>query len=177
MEVGSNQDFRQKRSNSSESVPAVNLSAAVDGARLTKLLLGLGRVFGVLAAQPLGRTPEVTQFVLPEEGSQPSLMSSSDECDRLLESAVMELVLVRQYSTKLTSSLRPRDFEYRLHPVFSPFFDMPAGKKRRMTIQRYELLELADDSRAGIRHILTRLDRDVTSLPDQMMPFGDFYGA
>ena len=39
---------------------------ALSGARLTKLLLGLGRIFQVMASEPFGHTPEVNQFNLRE---------------------------------------------------------------------------------------------------------------
>ena len=35
---------------------------SVHGAQLTKLLLGLGRVFQTMASEAAGHTPEVTQF-------------------------------------------------------------------------------------------------------------------
>lgn len=156
----------------------LQLSSAVDGARLTRLVLGLGRVFGVLAADPTGHTPEVTQFKIAEPGTQTSLLASEEQCTDLLNEAVMELVLLRQYGTKLTSNIEPREFEYRVHPIFSPFFVIPPGKKRRMQLRAYEVLELASDTRSAIRNILQRLDRlHPTSLADQMDVFGDFYGA
>ena len=142
----------------------VELSSAVDGARANAPVARIGTSFRGFAAQPLD-TPEVSQFKLPDVDEHPSLLNSQDECDRLLQAAVMELVLLRQYSTKLTSVTESRDFEYRLHPVFSPFFVIPAGKKRRMTITSYEIVELASDTRRGIRHILPARSRSRSRSP------------
>src|SRR5205823_5327080 len=35
---------------------------SLSGAKLTRLLLGLGRIFQVMAEDPIGHTPEVNQF-------------------------------------------------------------------------------------------------------------------
>ena len=49
---------------------------SVRGAQLTKVLLGLGRVFGIMAASPEGHAPEVNQF---EVGGTPGKLTQQDE--------------------------------------------------------------------------------------------------
>jgi hypothetical protein len=155
----------------------LELSGSVDGARLARLLLGLGRVFGVLAEEPLGHTPEATQFKLPEKTGQTELVDEGPEAEALLTSAVMELVVIRTYSTKATSQAEPRDYEYRVHPVYSPFFLFPSGRKRRITITQHELLALAVDTRRGVRQVIRRLQRDGDSpLAEHLAVYKDFYG-
>ena len=61
---------------------------SLQGARLTRLLLGLGRIFQVMAEQPIGHTPEVNQFHLRADVEDKDRRGMVDE---LLTEGVMHL--------------------------------------------------------------------------------------
>ncbi len=67
-----------------------------NGAQLTKLLLGFGRIFQILASVEGNFAPERNQFSI--ENSE----SLSGECQDLINAAVMNLALVRRPGSKLT---------------------------------------------------------------------------
>ena len=71
---------------------------SVHGAQLAKLLLGLGRILGIMAASPEGHTPEVTQFQVVRH---PGEFNKQDEANELLTAAVMHLTLARHSGSKL----------------------------------------------------------------------------
>jgi len=154
----------------------MELNANREGATLSKLLLGLGRVFGVLAGDPDGHTPEVTEFNVSEESQLQQSMAGQTTWRELVEVAVMELVLIRQPGTKLTS-YEVRDYEYRVHPAYSPFFVMPAGKKRRITLSADEIVQLASEPKRGVSLILRRLHRtEDENLPPQLFSYAEVLG-
>ena len=95
---------------------------SIHGAKLTKMLLGLGRVFGIMAKDAVGHAPEVNQF----EFSDSSL---SEEVDALVKSGVMHLALNRFSGTKI-SGLDTKDYDYAVHPIFSPYFVFSHRKKK-----------------------------------------------
>jgi hypothetical protein len=145
------------------------------GARLTYLLLGLGRFFNVLARSPEGRQPDTTSFVVAPSASSGSNSAISD----LLKKAVMHQVLQRRTGTKATSGLEAKEWEYSVHPVFSAFFVIPYQKKRRIHLQADDLLTLSEDVRGGLSKLLA--DRRITPssegpLPGQMTLFESLYG-
>jgi hypothetical protein len=149
------------------------LNANREGARLFKLLLGLGRVFGVLASDPDGHAPEITQFTITEESPTQIPLFDRATIGELIEIAIMELVLVRQPGTKL-GEYDIKDYEYRIHPVYSPFFAVPAGRKRRVGLTPNQVLQLAESPKSGVASILGRLRRDVSEpLPDQLITYSE----
>ena len=143
------------------------------GARLTKLVLGLGRVFSVMAAHAEGHAPEVNQFYL-----MPSQRTPTDSQKGLLDAAVMHLALIRSSGTKLIEQAATQDYDYWLHPVFAPFFVYSHRRKRKMRLD-IDLLEgLVDRPRPTIRHILASTDRAVDDeLPAQLQMFEGYYAA
>jgi len=144
---------------------------SVHGAQLTKLLLGLGRVFEVLAAQPEGHAPEVTQFTLPEDA--PLL-----DAEPLLSAAVMHLALVRSVANK-RMDLDLKAYDYAVHPIFSAFFVFSHRRKRKLKLTPVQLLQLVREPRLAIRQILRqhgRIEADYP-LPEQMRLFEGFYSA
>ncbi|KHK48577.1 hypothetical protein PI87_27790 [Ralstonia sp. A12] len=146
---------------------------SVDGARLTRLLLSLGRVFGVLAALPAGHTPEANQFHLREDISQGD---SDKRANELLKNAVMHLALVRYAGSKPLDERDTRAYDYMVHPIFAPFFVFSHRKKRKIQLSSLQLLDLVERPRAGIDAILKSNNRvDEESLPDQLELFGEFY--
>jgi hypothetical protein len=149
------------------------LNANRDGARLFKLLLGLGRVFGVLASDPDGHAPEITQFTITEDATAQISLFEDAGVGELIRIAIMELVLIRQPGTKL-GDYEIRDYEYRIHPVYSPFFAVPAGRKRRVGLTPRQVLQLAESPKSGVASILGRLRRDVSEpLPDQLLTYSE----
>ncbi len=153
---------------------------SVDGAHLTKLLLGLGRIFQVMALQPEGHAPEVNQFDLSRETSDIGGSGSSEniDVDRLLKAAVMHLVLLQSPGNKLADEGDTRDSDYMIHPIFSPFFEYSYRRKRKMKLAPGELGALVANPRETIRAILKRMGRNDNSgmeLPPQLMLFSPYY--
>ncbi|CAN7620790.1 ORC-CDC6 family AAA ATPase [Variovorax paradoxus] len=145
---------------------------SVDGARLTKLLLSLGRVFGVLAESPGGHTSEANQFHLREEQAP----DSDGRAMELLKHSVMHLALVRYAGSKLLDERDTKAYDYMIHPIFAPFFVFSHRKKRKILLSSANLLSLVDRPREGIDAVLKLNYRESEAdLPDQLQLFGDFY--
>lgn len=148
-------------------------------ASLVKLVLGLGRVFEVLAASPSGHTPEVTQFSLP---SIADVGDGPGDIERrvrdLVDEAVNALALVRYPGSKLQQASRVRSYDYALHPIFTALFGFSYRRKRKIEITGEEFLALISEPKWAISRILLRQNRDPTSipLPDQLRLFANFYG-
>jgi len=149
---------------------------SVQGAQLTKLLLGLGRIFQTMAADAAGHAPEVNSFHMsdPEAGE---LDQVGEQVGKLLNSAVMHLALLRYPGTKLSDEADTRDYDYMVHPIFSAFFVFSYRRKRKMTLSGKNLLGLVNDPRRTIREILDSSNREVEEpLPDQLLLFQTYYG-
>ena len=141
---------------------------SINGAKLSKLLLGLGRIFGIMAEDAEGHAPEVNQFELAQGGAD-------DRVDALIDDGVMHLALVRFTGTK-AAGLDTKDYDYSVHPIFSPFFVFSHRKKRKMTISRSELIRLVEDTKSGIAAILAKSNRTQRgSLPDQLTLFENYF--
>lgn len=147
---------------------------SVEGARLTRLLLGLGRFFNVLAATPEGHTPELNQFQLADGDDDPELPRAC----QLLDLAVMHQALVRFRGTKPADNTDTRDYDYMIHPIFAAFFVISYRRKRKTVIGARELLRLTESPKEGIGELLEEQNRVGNfDLPDQMNLFGGYYGA
>ena len=146
---------------------------SIYGAQLTKLVLGLGRVFSVMASEAEGHAPEVNQFYL-----HPSSGNSTPRQQGLLEAAVMHLALIRSSGTKLDDQAATQEYDYWLNPVFAPFFVYSYRRKRKMQLD-FQLLEgLVDRPRPTIRHILSSSNRSMDDgLPEQLKMFEGYYGS
>ena len=146
---------------------------SIYGAQLTKLVLGLGRVFNVMATHPEGHAPEVNQFYLNPIGPGRTCRQTG-----LLEAAVMHLALVRSSGTKLIEHAATQEYDYWLHPVFAPFFVYSHRRKRKMQLD-IELLEgLIERPRPTIRHILSGSSRpSEEDLPEQLRMFEGYYAS
>lgn len=146
------------------------------GADLTKLVLSLGRVFGVMARRPYGHTPEVCQFQVVGDGGQ--IMS---DAIILLETAAANLALIKFISNKMAGvSGETKDYDYAVHPIFAAFFEFSDRRKRRMKIRDADILGCVQSSRETISRLLSPMYGDEPSaraLPDQMALFGRFYDA
>ncbi len=148
---------------------------SVHGAKLTKLILGLGRIFQVMAAEPLGHTPETNQFRLEGDGENEDVHQS---VDGLLNAAVMHLALLRFTGSKAVDEADTRDYDYMVHPIFSAFFVFSHRRKRKMSLSPTELLGLVREPREFIRLVLASQNRsDEEELPEQMRLFEGYYGA
>lgn len=155
-----------------QSVGAMNLSEleglSVSGAKLTKLLLAMGRIFQQFAADPFGHAPELNQF---------HLTNMTEELDELLKQAVMHLALVRFQGTKLGTESDTIEFDYTIHPIYSALFEFSPRRKRKMEISSGTLLALIENPKQTISAILREHKRATASaLPRQLTFFSQFYG-
>ena len=144
---------------------------SVHGGQLTKLVLGLGRIFNTMARFPHSHAPEINQFHLPDVGELPSEVSA------LLTAGVMHLALVRTTGSKLARD-ELKDYDYSLHPIFAPFFVFSYRKKRKMTISPERLMGLVRFPNSTINDILGAHNRSADiELPEQLLLFESYYGS
>lgn len=143
------------------------------GVQLKRLVLAIGKVFFELARSPLGRTPEVTSFVLSGKAEDVTKISA------MLSEGVGHLAFDVEPATKLTSKAETREDEYRLHRIFSAFFEISHRKKRRMTFDAKDLiLVLGDHPGRAISSMLEdKQQADEDELPEQLALFSAFYGS
>ena len=155
-------------------------SLSLNGGRLARLLLGLGRVFQVMSEDPVGHTPEVNQFHLsntnvPDDGR-------SEDISALLKDGVMDLALLWYAGSKLQDQTDVRQLDYAIHPIFAPFFGFSHRRKRKIGLSDIDIIGLIDDHRRAIRKLLRDQRRDGDQepldqdLPDQLALFSEFYG-
>jgi hypothetical protein len=148
---------------------------SVHGARLTKLLLGLGRIFGVMAAQPIGHAPEVNQFALGNGGGGDG---RTDDALELLRAAVMHLALLRFPGSKLQDPSDTKAYDYSVHPIYAPYFEFSHRRKRKMILALGDLVALVEEPRQAIERILAAQNRaNPEPLPDQLKLFEGYYVA
>jgi hypothetical protein len=143
-----------------------------NGAQLTKLLLGFGRIFQVLASEEGNIAPEKNQFTIINSES------ISTECQNLIAAAVMNLALVRSPGNKLDDTSHTRDYLYTIHPIYSAFFVFSYRKKRKITVSQYDILGLISTPGKTIKTILNKSKVDLDAkkdLPTQMDMFEGFY--
>jgi hypothetical protein len=166
-----------------QQVGKMNLSEleglSVDGAQLTKLLLSLGRVFQVMASDAVGHTPEVNQFQLSVTRKKDgSLDAESNAAEKLLNSAVMHLALVRSLGNKPGDIGDTKDYDYMIHPIYSGLFEISPRRKRKTTLLPNEVLSLIRKPKETIRRVLKENNRSLEShLPEQLTLFERFYDA
>ena len=142
------------------------------GGELMRLNLSLGRIYGVMAAEPQGHTPEVNQFRIIRNDT------NSDGVDRLLDSAIMHGALISFPGDKQArSSGETKQDEYQLHPIFAPYFQYSHRRKRRMNIAADDFLDLAGpNARRSIEKILrSRVSNKSAVLPEQLSMYSGFY--
>lgn len=145
------------------------------GGSLAKLLLGLGRVFQILAANPIGGRPECSQFDISELSidHDPAV---AENAAQLLREAVMQLALVRTPGTKLVSDFDIRSWDYAPHPIFAPYFGFSHRRKRKMTVAEADIINITQKPQATIKKLLGRRSSLAdTSLPDQMSMFDEYF--
>jgi len=148
---------------------------SIHGAQLTKLLLALGRIFGRMAADPEGHTPEVNQFRLADH-EVPADTELVAKVDAILNAAVMHLALIRFPGNKLGDSGDTKDYTYMMHPIFAPFFEFSHRQKRHMTLTRGQVFDLIIKPKQTIRAVLAGQNRQADDpLPEQLLLFESFY--
>lgn len=155
------------------SVAKKNLSEleglSVSGAQLTKLLLGLGKVFEIFASNPRGHAPEYTQFHFSDNEVLP------EETRKLLEAAVMHLALVRADSSK-RMEFETRSWDYAIHPIFSPFFEFSYRRKRKIRLQGEQVAGLIAEPKKWIQKIVSKHGVEPgEDHPQQMQLFEAYY--
>ena len=142
------------------------------GVQLKRLVLAVGKVFFELAREPLGKTPEVTSFIL--SGKVEDISKISD----MLSEGVGHLAFEVEPATKLTSKAETREDEYRLHRIFSAFFEISHRKKRRMTFDASDLIAVLGDrpGKAISSMLEDKPQVNEEELPEQLALFSAFYG-
>ena len=141
-----------------------------NGAQLTKLLLGFGKIFNVLACSDGRIRPEVNQFCI--KGVQNS------ERLPIITDAVMNLALIRIPGNKLNDEANRRETMYMLHPIYAPYFVYSHRKKRKLDVTEQELMDIIQNKKETITGILSRCnvsEQDYKSLPEQLTLFSDYY--
>lgn len=146
---------------------------SLNGAKITRFLLGLGRVFQVMSENPVGHTPEVNQFQLSSDGENASRRQVVSD---LLKEGVMHLALRGYPASKLQELTDIRQFDYTIHPIYAPFFGFSHRRKRKIKISDEEFIKLTDNPPQAIAELLRHQRRVVDDdLPEQMTLFTEFY--
>ena len=139
------------------------------GVELKRLVLAIGKVFFELARDPAGRAPEQNSFILGGNADERSGV------EPLLRNGVAHLAFEATPRTKSTSP-ELREEEYRLHPIFCPFFEYSHRRKRRITISAGSLLKLNSNPGQAIAEMLgVRQQVADVELPEQLAMFTDFF--
>jgi hypothetical protein len=144
-----------------------------NGAKLTKLLLGFGRIFQILSSEAGNFAPERNQFTIEHTED------ITDEYKEIINAAVMHLALVRSPGNKLTDTVHTKDYLYSIHPIYSAFFIFSYRKKRRIIVHQNEFLDLINKPpKETINKILKKCNVMVKvddNFPKQMEIFESFY--
>jgi len=143
------------------------------GSEIMRLTLGLGRVFGVMAHDPHGHTPEVTQFRVDR-----SAVDDLKHLDELLAAAVMHGAIVTFPGDKNSArSGNTKEHDYQIHPIFAAFFAYSYRSKRRIMLNGSEVLSLASSAPQGtVSKVLRRNARNPSSdLPPQLELLAEFF--
>lgn len=146
---------------------------SVHGAQLTKLLLGLGRIFGIMANKSAGHAPEINQFKIKKSPN-----SVGERVDMLIKAAIMHLAIVSFPGNKLKDESETRDKAFQLHPIFSPYFVFSYKKGRNFMLDDADIVGLIDNPRQTIKKILKNNNRsDDGAIPEQLDLFGGYYNG
>ncbi len=141
------------------------------GVKLRRLVLAIGKVFFEMARNPAERAPEVNSFIV--SGSQKEINKISE----LLKEGVGHLAFEVNPRTKNTSQLEVRDDEFRLHRIYSGFFEISYRKKRRTTFDAHDLLEAVEGnpSKAIARLLGDERVTETSELSEQLAFFTGFF--
>jgi hypothetical protein len=139
------------------------------GSEIKRLVLALGKVFFEFARDPVGKSPERSSFVVT---------GSADARRRifeLLREGASTLAFEITPRTKATTQREMRDDEFRLHPIFAPFFEYSHRRKRRCTFTAESLLEILENPAKALATLMERQPTDADELPHQLAMFSSFY--
>lgn len=139
-----------------------------NGVRLKRLVLGLGRVF-FERSRTVATAPEQTMFTVSGD------VDAVNRVVALLADGVAHLAFESSPRTKRTSGSEPKDLEYRIHPVYSAFFEISYRRKRRISFDAAALETIIVNPSAGIAGLLGAPPDDDDELPEQMALFAPFY--
>lgn len=141
------------------------------GIEFKRLVLAIGKVFFELARDPAGRAPEQNLFVLS------GTVEAKRQMSEILREGVSHLAIEATPRTKATTQSEMRDDdEYRLHPIFCPFFEFSHRRKRRVTFPAETLLALSSNPSQAISEMLDyRQQAEPEDLPTQLAMFTAFY--
>jgi len=147
------------------------------GAYLTKLVLGIGRIFGVMAIDSAGHAPEVNQFKIVGRFAdiKQNEIGEFSVAD-VINAAVMHLAIQAFRATKRKDVGDTRDMSYQLHPIFSPYFVYSYKKGRDFVLGESDIIGIISTPKSTIRSILSRNNRsDQEFMPEQLTLFGGYY--
>lgn len=154
------------------------------GAKLTKLVLGLGRIFGVLASDSTGHAHEVNQFRIRTTDqksftdTEDWLMRGDTKASSLINAAVMHLAVIPFPGNKPKDEGETKDNTYQLHPIFAPYFVFSHRKRRNLLLNEDQIIGLLEDPRNTIKKVLEENNRIFSEeIPEQLKLFGDYYNA
>lgn len=137
-----------------------------------RMVLAIGRVFFEYARTPEGHTPEQSSFVLG--GTEASIA----EVTTLLHDGVSNLAFEVFPRTKPTSPAETKEEdEYRIHPIYCPYFEFSHRKKRRATFAAESLLKINSSPRDAIRELLAGRAELSDDDPIQLEIFSAFYSG
>ena len=97
-------------------------------------------------------------------------MSDIEKADDLLCLGCAIPTFNRSFVTKRTSLTEKIDYEYRLHPILTPFFGISYRDKRKISIDASLLLESAQ-SLEGYRNLIRMVLKD-----EQNKDYEDLFG-
>ncbi|WCL53494.1 ORC-CDC6 family AAA ATPase [Gimibacter soli] len=152
------------------------------GAQLTKLVLALGRIFGLLASDTAGHSIEVNQFRLSTRSAgrfssiDDWLLNADSKASQILRASVMHLALLTFPGNKPKGEGDLKDETYQLHPIFAPFFNYSHRRRRNLMLNEAEIVDLIEAPAKTIRSIVERQNRGfVEELPGQLKLFEEFF--
>ena len=146
------------------------------GSHLSKLILGFGRYFQILASNPIGVSPECNHFHIGGEGDL-NKIGERQETEQLLTEAVMHLALVRSPGTKLATESDTHEWDYSPHPIFAPYFSYSTRRKRKTRISDSDLISMSRAPQQTIKKLLGEKRQHLAddNLPEQMSIFDEFF--
>ena len=117
--------------------------------------MGIGTLFGNLAADGLRHAPEVGSFGL--KGSE-GLRESDKRIveDLLKEAAVHQLFILEARNKRAKVSTLTTDTVYRMHPIFSARFLFSYRSKRLMELKYSDLIRLSANEPGSVRDVKQR---------------------
>lgn len=140
------------------------------GAELRRIMLALGRIFFEFARDP-SKAPEITSFLLKGSADDQGTLVS------LLKEGVSHLAFEAYPSTKATTPSESREDEYRIHPIYSAFFEISHRKKRHAIFDAGDVLLVLTQTRQAIEKLLGKPQEKEEELPTQLAMFSEFFAG